>query len=420
MEPTDPFDPFDQEYLRAPHRWLADARRDRPVFHDPGLDCWVVTRYETVRDVFRDPARFSATVASDALVPLCADAVEVLQAGGVRIPPLLVNNDPPDHQVQRAFLGAPFARRRIAALAPMVRAVVADHVEPLITRDRFDLVRDLAGDVPVVVLLRFLGVPDHDVATLKGWTESRVRLLFGRPEPSEQVRLSHNLVRYYRYAHRFVAGKDPGDDDYTAELLRAVPAQGGDPAEVRHRIAVNVFNLLFAGHETTTAMAANLFTAVLDRPEVWDRLVANPARCAAAVEEAMRFDPSVTAWRRRTTEPVVLDGVAVPAGATVLLMVGAANRDPERFEDPDRFDPDRPDARDHLAFGFGIHHCLGAQLARMELTAMLEELVARFPALHRCDPEPLRYVPNISFRGPEHLRVHQGAECASERACAPG
>ena len=173
------FDPFDARYLADPHPVLRRARREAPVFHDESLGVWVVTRYDTVRDVFRDTVRYSATAASEPLLPWCDEARAVIEEGGVEIPPLLVNNDPPDHQVHRRFLGAPFARSRIAALEPMVRRVVARHLEPLRSCDRFDIVREVAWEVPVQVLFEFLGIPSHDVATLKQWTASRVRLDLG-------------------------------------------------------------------------------------------------------------------------------------------------------------------------------------------------------------------------------------------------
>ena len=402
------FDPFDAHYLADPHPVLRRARREAPVFHDESLGVWVVTRYDTVRDVFRDTVRYSATAASEPLLPWCDEARAVIEEGGVEIPPLLVNNDPPDHQVHRRFLGAPFARSRIAALEPMVRRVVARHLEPLRSCDRFDIVREVAWEVPVQVLFEFLGIPSHDVATLKQWTASRVRLIWGHPDAAEQVELARNLVDYARYSRRFVAAKaaDPGDD-YTSDLLRAVDGEGRDPDVVRHEIAVNVFNLLFAGHETTTNMMANAVHLVLGRADVWAGLVADPSTAEAVAEEALRMEPSVVAWRRRTRVDVVLDGVDVPGGSVVLLMLSSANRDASHFPDPDAFVAGRDNVRDHLTFGFGIHYCLGAQLARMQLTALLEQLATGFPTLALAEDQQLTYVPNTSFRGPERLVVER-------------
>ena len=378
--PVAGFDPFDQAFLRDPHPVLAHARAEVPVFHDQALDAWVVTRYDTIRDIFRDPDRFSATVASEPLRPWCDEAQTIIQGGGVRIPPLLVNNDPPDHQIHRRFLGAPFARPRIRQLGPMVSTVVASQLAPLRAREHFDMVRDVTWEIPVHVLFDFLGVPAEDVATLKRWTASRVRLIWGHPETGEQIALAHSLVEYARYSERFVEHKAHHlGDDYTSDLLRAVGDEQRDPDTVRNEIAVSVFNLLFAGHETTTNMMSNAVRLVLSDRVLWDELRRDPSRAEAIVEEAIRLEPSVTAWRRRTRVDVELDGVA----------------------------PDRANARDHLSFGFGIHYCLGAQLARMQISELLAQLAVGFPTLALVDDQVLTYVPNTSFRGPEQLLVTQ-------------
>jgi cytochrome P450 len=157
---------------------------------------------------------------------------------------------------------------------------------------------------------------------------------------------------------------------------------------------------------------------VLSDRDLWQRLRADPATADAIVEESIRLEPSVTAWRRRTKVDVELDGIAVPADSVLLLMLAAANRDPARFPEPDVLDPERANSRDHLSFGFGIHYCLGAQLARMQISELLAQLATLFPTLELVADQQLTYIPNTSFRGPERLLVTQNpdaGEVSSEK-----
>jgi len=170
-----------------------------------------------------------------------------------------------------------------------------------------------------------------------------------------------------------------------------------------------LFSLSFAGHETTTGLIGNTVRRLLEDPDRWDAVAAGSAELvAAAVEETLRFDPSVPVWRRVTTRPATLGGIALPAGAKVFLWLAAANRDPAVFAEPDRFDPHRPNNDQHLAFGRGIHYCLGANLGRLEARIAVEELARRFPRLRIVDGQPLTFHPNISFRGPQRLLATTG------------
>lgn len=207
-----------------------------------------------------------------------------------------------------------------------------------------------------------MGVPREDYPRLRGWCGSRAALAWGRPAPDEQ-RLS------------------PDD------------------------IASILFSLSFAGHETTNYLIGNTVRRLLEQPTRWARVVAAPALVPAAVEETLRFDPSVPVWRRVTTRPVRIGGVDLPPGAKLFLWLAAAGRDSSVFDHPDTFDLDRPNAKSHLAFGGrSIHLCLGAALGRLEATIAVERLAARFPTL-ALPQQRIPFHPNISFRGPRRLVV---------------
>lgn len=399
------FDPFEPGYVDDPYPLLSELQSTEPVFFAPSIGSWVVTRMATVRAVLRDTRRFSARIASDPLTPLCPHARAVIAASDFDVPPLLVNNDPPTHPHYRAFFGAPLVRERIDALAPFIRETVDDHLDRLTAGPSpADLVAGLTWDVPALVLMRLMGIPSEDVHQVKQWASSRVVLGWGRPTEDEQVRLCNGAVDYYRYAVELVRRKAeaPGDD-YVGELIRA--RDGDDSRATLHEIAAVCFNLLFAGHETTSSAAANLFKAVVaDRP-LWQALCEGRQAGMPVIEESLRFDPPVQSWRRQALEDVELDGVVVPAGARLLLMFAAANRDPATFASPEAFCPGRRNAPQLVSFGAGAHFCLGAPLARLELQIMLERVTARLPGLQLAEEQIFPYTPNTSFRALGRLMV---------------
>ncbi len=190
---------------------------------------------------------------------------------------------------------------------------------------------------------------------------------------------------------------------FTSDLLLA---RDGDLSALTHQeVTQIVYELLFAGHETTTGLIGNAARRLLMERHAWEEICGNPALIPNAIEEVLRFDSSVIAWRRRTTQAVEIGGVSVPADANVLLLLGSANRDPAVFENPDHVDIHRRNAKEHLSLGYGAHYCLGAPLARLEALVVLEELSARLPSLRLVPGQTLRVQPNTTFRGPLSLLV---------------
>jgi hypothetical protein len=228
--------------------------------------------------------------------------------------------------------------------------------------------------------------------------------MFGRPTEEEQTRLAEGLAAFWRYAEELVAhrAQEP-QDDFTSDLILA--RDGDVPALSLQEVATIIFGLLLAGHETTTNLLGNACRRLLTERQAWEEICRNPSLIPNAIEEVLRFDSSVIAWRRKTTQAVEIGGVSVPAEANLLLLLGAANRDPTVFLEPDRFDIHRQNAKEHLSFGHGPHFCLGAPLARLEARVVLEELSARVPSLCVVPGQPLHYLPNVAFRGPLSLLV---------------
>jgi cytochrome P450 len=399
------FDPFASDYLTNPYPTLQELRSSEPVFYSPDLGSWIVTRYETIKTILRDPQRFSASIVSDPLTPLCPHARQMAKDSGFHVPPLLVNNDPPTHPRYRAFFGAPLSRTRLQSLHPFVEKAVAEHLDRLAQGPQpADLVAGLTYEVPAFALFQLLGIPSEDVPKVKEWAASRLVLTWGRPTEQEQITLTKGAIDYYHYAHALVQEKlkNPADD-YISDLIRL--RDGDDAKATLHEIGTTCFNLLFAGHETTSSAAANMFKAVLSDPELLTSIRSGEQRLSAVVEEAIRMDPPIQSWRRLVKKEVTLDGITLPAGSRLLMMFAAANHDPEQFENPEEFCPTRRNVMQHVSFGAGAHFCLGAPLARMEMEIMLQQVIQRFPGIKLLPNQQFSYVPNTAARALRQLMV---------------
>lgn len=402
------FRPLDPGFIADTSAVLARIQAETPVFYSPELDHWVVTRYDDVCAVFRDPGRFSAANALMPIFDLEPGVLATLQQG-VRAIPAMSNCDPPDHERIRAHNQVAFSARRIAVLEPRIRKLAAELVEQMVATtvaagSPTDLVAGLAYPLPTAVIFTLLGFPDADTDRLKTWCGDRILLTFGRPSPSQQAPAAQGLAAFWSYVESFVEQRrlDP-QDDFTSDLLAVM---AGDPDSLSQaEVASVVFGLSIAGHETTTNFLANMFHTLLTHRDQWEVLLADRSLVDNAVEEALRFNTSIVAWRRRAREDVEVGGVAIPAGGQVMLFLSAAGRDPEHFADPHRFDVTRPNARTQLAFGKGIHYCLGAPLARLEARIALDHVLERLPGLRLAENGAGPYPPVVSFRGPEHLMV---------------
>jgi cytochrome P450 len=394
------FDPLGDAFLRDPNAHMHDLP---PVFHAPSLDYYVVTRYADIERVFLHPETFSAANAQQPLIALSPEVGKTLLDGGHAPQPSMVSLDPPQHGRLRRPAARALTPRRVDAMAPRIRAIATELLDAIDPAQPFDLVAALAFPLPMRVIFSFMGVPEADWPRLKDWCGSRASLAWGRPTPEEALHHAQQMVLYRRYLRDLVAAK-AGDraDDFASALLEI---HDEDAEALTHEdIASILFSLSFAGHETTNNLIGNCVRRLLESPERWARLVAEPSLIAGAVDEILRYDPSVPVWRRVTTRPVTLGGVSLPEGAKLFLWLAAAGRDPDVFPEPERFDPERDNARRTLAFGRGIHFCIGSALGRLEATLALEELTRRFPALTLLDQD-IDFHPNISFRGPQALWV---------------
>ena len=406
------FDPLSEGYLADPYAVAAAVRTETPVFYAEPLDMWVVTRMEDVEAVFGDAETFSGRLVQDPIFPLCPAARSVLGEGFDPLP-VMSNNVPPDHGRVRVHTTKGFSNRRMAALEPSVRRRAEAYVTRMLDGPPpAELVHELAFPLPAFTVFELIGFPDRDAEQLKAWCGRRKLFSWGHPTEAEQVEIAGDMLAYWRYCQAFVEAKlreraaghptdDPNADDFVSELLDAYDA---DPDDLTlDEVKSVVYGLSFAGHEAVTNLIGNCVLTLLRHREQWVEVCADPTLIPAAVEEVLRYNSSQISWRRIATRPARIGGVEIPEGAKVLLLFSAANHDPERFDDPDRFDIHRANARHHISFGKGIHFCLGSAMARMEARVVLGVLAERVPSLRLVEHQSYRVHPNVQFRGPEEL-----------------
>jgi cytochrome P450 len=399
------FDPLSEEFLADPYSILAGLPGGgAPVFYAPSIGYYVITRYADVERVFADPATYSAAVAQAPLVPLVTQAQQILLAGGYKPQPTMVSLDEPAHARLRKPAARAFSMKRVNAMLPAIEATTARLLDAIAGQAEFDVVAALAFPLPANIVFSLMGVPDKDYPQLKEWCGYRAALSWGRPAPDDQVSIATAIAAYRKYLRDLVdlRAAEPGDD-LTTDLL-AISAENTGRLS-RDEIGSILFSLSFAGHETTTGLIGNTVRRLLEDPARWASVVAEPGLIPAAVDETLRFDPSVPVWRRVTTKATTLAGIELPAGAKLFLWLAAAGRDGTVFTDPDAFDLHRPGADQHLAFGKGLHYCLGANLGKLETQIAVTELARRYPDLSLIPNQNLAFHPNISFRGPQALLV---------------
>lgn len=399
------FDPFSLDYQLDPGEHLKFARENEPVFFDKALGYWVITRYDDVREVFRDNLTFSPSVALEKITPSTPEAAAILNNYNFALGRTLVNEDEPDHTLRRRALQGAFDPAQLAHHEDMVRRLVTERIDTFAGVGRVDLVTSLTYEVPLLVAFHFLGVPEHDMDLLHTYSVAHTVNTWGRPTPEEQIEIAHNVGKFWNLA-----------GDILQELRQDPDAEGWMPMSIRAQqeqpdVVTDSYlhSMMMAGivaaHETTAYTGANAIKLLLENRDVWEQICARPELIPNAIEECLRLSGGVAAWRRITTRPTTIGGTDIPEGARILLVSASANRDPEVFPDPDRIDLFRDNSAQHLTFGFGSHQCLGKNLARLELQVILQELTSRLPHIRLVEDQDFGFVPNTSFRGPQHLQV---------------
>ncbi|RME66581.1 MAG: cytochrome P450 [Alphaproteobacteria bacterium] len=398
------YDPFRDPVLSDPYPFFAQARCQAPVFYSPLIDHWVVSRYEDIARILMDHETFSARNTLTPITPLCPAARQALEDGGWRLKPALGNNDEPDHKRVRNLVRKTFLPAYVKAKEPRIRSLTEHAVAKLADRTQADLVADLIADLPARIILDMLGFADDKVETLIKGGRNRVLFIWGQPDAEEQTRLAHGMAQLFRFCADLIDARMAApEDDFTSDLIRG--AQDGTDRFSRDELASVLFAFFTAGHETTATLMANTVFQLLRHRQAWNAVRADPTRIAGAVEEVLRYDSSVIAWRRIANREAEVNGVAIPKDGQILLLLGSANRDPDMFEEPEAFDIARKTAGRHLSFGKGIHTCLGNTLARAEVRILVETLASRLPDMRLARDHRPTYLPSLAFHGIRHLPV---------------
>jgi cytochrome P450 len=320
-------------------------------------------------------------------------------------PPSLLALDPPDHTRLRRLVARHFTARRVARMTDDIEQTTRRLLEEMAAQGpEVDLVEQFAAQLPVAVIADLLGVPADDRGQLVDWGNEASKQLDGGLGYREFRRTARAVTEMHHWvqAHIDRLRADPGDDLLSA-VLRDVDATAPEQRPSAAELRMLGLLVLGAGFETTVNLIGNAVALLEQHPEQRRRCLDDPEAWPGAVEEVLRFDAPVQLTGRTAVRPTSVAGIEVEAGTTVLVILGAANRDPDAFEDPHTFDVRRTDAEDHLSFSLGAHFCLGAQLARLEATVALRELYARFPGLH-VSGRPVRRATQV-LRGYEHLPV---------------
>jgi hypothetical protein len=381
------YSPFAYEIHEDPYPTYARLREEAPAYHNPELDFWALSRFDDVHAAMQDWETYSSSA-----------GVSLEQGSGAR-PPMIIMMDPPRQQKLRKLVSKAFTPRRIAIMEPQIRALTRKHLDPLIPRGGFDFIEDFSAKLPMDVISVMMGVADADQDMLRGWADALLHREEGKAEiPKAGLEGSASLVRYFAedLARR---RKNPGDDLISALIEAEIDGERLSDAE----IIGFCFLLVIAGNETTTKMLGNAILLLARHPDQRAFLLAHPERIPDAVEEVVRYDNSSQMLARLLMRDVSMHGKTMPAGKKVLLLIGSANRDERVFDRADAFDVRRP-AKASLAFGYGIHVCLGASLARLEGRVALEEALPRMPE-YVVDETKLVRVHSANVRGYAHVPV---------------
>lgn len=387
------FDPFDEATRRDPFPLYTRARREHPAWRHPGLPVVSVFGYDDVQAILKDPVRWSSSFPPAAGIEPRED-----------LPPSLLGTDPPEHTRLRSLVNQAFTPRMVRRLEPRMLMIARELVDAAVAAREVDLVEALTYPLPVIVIADIIGIPSEDRAQFKEWSDALVRNLgagiFAAPSP-ERVEAQRRVVDALRayFTELIEKRRVEPREDLLSGLVQA--ELEGSRLSFNEMLQLLVL-LLVAGNETTTTLIGNAVLELLASPDALDRLRQDPTAIPAAVEEVLRFASPVQLDPRRCTQPIELHGVPIEPNMLVLCWLGSANRDELVFAEPERFDIGRTENR-HLAFGFGPHYCLGANLARLEARVALRVLLARTRSFRRLDDAPLPLHPSVVFRAVTRL-----------------
>lgn len=382
------YDPYDYEIDANPHPIWQRLREEAPLYYNEKLDFYALSRFDDVWDASVDHETFSSAHGT---------VLEVI-SDNVNYGPMMIWLDPPDHTQLRKLVGGAFTPRRMRSLEDRIRELCANYLDPLVSQGNFDFVEDFGARLPVMVIGALLGLPADQQEQVRAWTDSLLHIEPGETQLNVNSQDASKNLRDLFQREITARRKSPRDDLMSDLLASEIELPDGSRRRLNdEELHAFVALLSGAGNETVARLLGWAGVVLARYPDQRARLVEDPSLIPGGIEELLRFEAPSPIQARYVTQPVVLHGQEVPAGAKMALMTGSAGRDPREYPDPDTFDVGRTFSR-HVAFGFGIHFCLGASLARMEGRVALEEALLRFPRWE-IDEQRLEMVHTSTVRG---------------------
>jgi cytochrome P450 len=361
------YDPYDIDINRNPYPTYRRLREEAPIYYNEPYDVWVLSRHEDV-----EKALVNWQVFSNSRGPI----LELLKSDMELPSGVVLFEDPPVHTMHRGLMSRVFTPRRMAALEDQVRDFCARCLDPLVGRDRFDIVTELAAVMPMRVIGMLLGIPEIDQLKVRDKSDAFLRTEAGQPMQLKQEAIANGdiFAEYVEWR-----AEHPSDDLMTTLLNAEFEDETGETRTLtRAEVLTYTQVLAGAGNETTGRLIGWLAKVLADHPDQRRELVEDRSLIPNTIDETLRFEPTGPHTARYIMEDIEYYGTTVPAGSAMLLLLGSANRDERRYENPDVFDIHRENVQ-HLTFGYGLHYCLGANLARLEGKVALDELLNRFP-----------------------------------------
>lgn len=401
-------DLFDPATSDCPYAAYATLREEAPAWREPRTGMWVITRYDDVRTVLLDVERFPSSRARGRVDPRAERIKAIYETKGWVPGPTLAARDDPEHREMRGLFNHAFRPSRIAELDPYITELAHRLIDDFIDSRRCDWVRQFAVPLPLIVIGKQMGAPEEDIWRIKAWTDAWVQRL-GMMQTEEQMVWSteQEIEAQHYFQAVFERLRAEPDDTLLSDLVNTEIPEWGRTLTDNELHAEMMADTFVGGSETTTNALSEGARLLVEHPEAWALVCGDPdAYIPRLVEEVLRVESPVQGLFRSTAVEVELGGVTIPAGAVLNIRFGSANRDEARFVEPAAFDLDRADLRQHIAFGFGTHHCLGAPLARREMTIGFRALIDRVEELSFVDDaNDFQHHPNFVLRALRELHL---------------
>jgi cytochrome P450 len=409
------FNPFDPAVVETPWPFFSSLQQYAPVYELPNGAYHLVSRYEDVMQAVMDTEVFSSNLVAVLMASSdqedqknTSDAspeVLDLSSDGAQATDVLAIADPPIHTRQRRISNRAFTMRRVQAMEDSIRTLANQLIDQFDDKQAVDWVKDFAVPLPMTIIINMLGLPISDMPQLKKWSDASVALLSGINTAEQLAELGGEIAQLLDYlASQYdLALNEPGDN-VLGDLIKE--AKIDSEHLNRDEIVSMLVQLLSAGNETTTSLIGSALMLLIQTPDLQQQLRQHPEKIDKFIEEALRLESPFHGHFRVTTKATTLGGVHLKAGSRLMLLWSAANRDSQKFENPEEINLERAKPKSHLAFGYGIHHCIGAVLARMEAKIAIETILNRSSSLSLSNENNFKHVPSLFIRSLKKLIIN--------------